>query len=81
MIKMRAKAGPRLGDLPETGRTTGARVGIIAALQLILAVAFVTFVGLSTYEASAGWLESAAIAADSLQRDLLDSTLSFAALN
>lgn len=53
----------------------------MAIVRMGLAIAFVTFVGLSTYQASTQWLAEASVAADDIKRDLLDSTLNYAALN
>ncbi len=55
--------------------------GVMAIVRMGLAIAFVTFVGLSTYQASTHWLAEASVAADDMKRDLLDSTLNYAALN
>jgi hypothetical protein len=68
---------------PSTSRRTFASSwsGVLAIVRMGLAIAFVTFVGLSTYQASTQWLAEASVAADDIKRDLLDSTLNYAALN
>lgn len=69
-------------DKTATGRSPENFMGgMVAILRMALAVAFVTFVGLSTYNASTAWLAEASVAADNMQRDLLDSTLNYAAIN
>lgn len=78
-----SKATVRLSARPADASATNSSSwkGVMAIVRMALTVAFVTFVGLSTYEAATEWLAGASVAADDMQRDLLDSTLSFAAVN